>query len=109
MRRFRYLFSQEGQDVARLRAGITAAAGICADLGVPLTHRGIATSVRFLTGHAREGGEEALDDATDAAVDPQTTLVVYMGLATLPDLTRRLTAGGALPLGSSSLSGVVPT
>jgi len=62
---------------------------------VPLTHRGIATSVRFLTGHSRNGGEEALDETTDASVDAHTTLVVYMGLATLPELTRRLTAAGA--------------
>lgn len=41
-----------------MTTGITAASGICADIGVPLTHRGTATSVRFLTGHAREGGEE---------------------------------------------------
>jgi uroporphyrin-III C-methyltransferase len=74
--------------------GITAAAGISAELGIPLTHRGLATSVRFLTGHAREGGQAALDEAIATAVDPHTTLVVYMGLATLRRLIAELTQGG---------------
>jgi siroheme synthase len=75
-------------------AGITAAAGICAELGIPLTHRGLATGVRFLTGHSKEGGEEALAHSTAALVDPHTTLVVYMGLGTLPKLAGELAAAG---------------
>ena len=78
-------------------AGITAASGICADLGIPLTHRGIATSVRFLTGHSREGDEAQLDASIAACADPQTTLVVYMGLGTLPALTQQLTSAGLSP------------
>jgi uroporphyrin-III C-methyltransferase len=74
--------------------GITAAAGISALLGVPLTHRGVATSVRFLTGHAQEGGDDKLDVTVAAAADPYTTLVIYMGLGTLPSLTQQLTAAG---------------
>lgn len=77
--------------------GITAAAGISALLGVPLTHRGVATSVRFITGHAREGGAEDLDNTISAAADPNTTLVVYMGLSTLPQLVRQLMEGGLNP------------
>lgn len=61
--------------------GITAAAGIAAQLGIPLTHRGIATSVRFLTGHVRDGATLNV-----GCVDRETTLVVYMGLAQLPVL-----------------------
>ena len=45
-----------------------------------MTHRGVATSVRFLTGHSREGGEEQLDATMAVVGDPNTTLVVYMGL-----------------------------
>jgi uroporphyrin-III C-methyltransferase len=76
--------------------GITAAAGICAELGIPMTHRGVATAVRFLTGHSREGAaaEAALAEAVAAAADPATTLVVYMGLGTLPGLVESLAAHG---------------
>lgn len=74
--------------------GITAAAGICAELGIPMTHRGVATSVRFLTGHAREGGQAMVDDTIIAAADPNTTLVVYMGLGTLPVLVQQLQDNG---------------
>ena len=65
-----------------------------AELGIPLTHRALATSVRFLTGHSREGGESDLDDTVSACADPHTTLVVYMGLGTLPALAARLAAAG---------------
>ena len=85
--------------------GITAAAGVGSELGIPLTHRGVATSVRLLTGHLREGAAaEASDgkgngvgDAVDFAVtsaDLDTTLVVYMGLGTLPRLAQKLVDSG---------------
>ena len=84
-------------------AGITAASGISAELGIPLTHRGVATSVRFLTGHARESGEQALDAAVAAAADPHTTLVIYMGLGTLPSLVAQL-GGAGLPLSTPAVA-----
>lgn len=59
-----------------------------------MTHRGVATSVRFLTGHSREGGEPQLDATIAVSSNPHTTLIVYMGLQTLPSLTQQLTAGG---------------
>lgn len=80
-----------------MTAGITAASGICAELGIPLTHRGVATSVRFLTGHSREGDEAQLDASIAASADPHTTLVVYMGLGTLPALTQQLISHGLMP------------
>lgn len=69
--------------------GVTAAAGIAAALGIPLTMRGVASSVRFITGHTKEG--EAMDVGT---VDQGTTLVVYMGLGTLHQLVKQLERGG---------------
>ncbi|CAI7859994.1 unnamed protein product [Closterium sp. NIES-54] len=96
------VFGRGGEEMEHLQAhgirvqivpGITAASGIAADLGVPLTHRGVANSVRFLTGHKRKGGGDPLYAASTAA-DPDATLVVYMGLATLPSLAARLLANG---------------
>lgn len=73
--------------------GITAASGIAAELGIPLTHRGAANSVRFLTGHSRKGGVDPLYIAEQAA-DPDSTLVVYMGLSTLPSLAAKMISNG---------------
>ncbi|KAI0523198.1 hypothetical protein KFK09_005592 [Dendrobium nobile] len=76
--------------------GITSASGIAAELGIPLTHRGIANSVRFLTGHSRNGGTDPLYVAENAA-DPESTLVIYMGLSTLPGLASKLMKHGLSP------------
>ena len=72
--------------------GVTAASGISAALGVPLTHRGLATGVRFVTGHARAG--QPLDMNWKSLADEQTTLVFYMGLANLPEISKRLIEAG---------------
>ncbi|KAL6785798.1 UPM1 [Auxenochlorella protothecoides x Auxenochlorella symbiontica] len=97
-----FIFGRGGEEVAYLAArgievhvvpGITAAAGIAADLGIPLTHRGLATGVKYLTGHAREGGSIE-GGLTEAAADPDATLVVYMGLGTLRELAAALAARG---------------
>lgn len=61
-----------------------------------MTHRGIANSVRFLTGHSRNGGKDPLFVAENAA-DPDSTLVVYMGLSTLPSLASKLMHHGLSP------------
>ncbi|PIN12707.1 hypothetical protein CDL12_14692 [Handroanthus impetiginosus] len=83
---------QQGIQV-KVIPGITAASGIAAELGIPLTHRGVANSVRFLTGHSRKGGADPLFVAENAA-DPDSTLVVYMGLSTLPSLASKLISHG---------------
>lgn len=72
--------------------GITAASGCAASLGIPLTHRGLATGVRFVTGHCRNGRE--LDLNWDSLADPDTTLVIYMGLANLDEIVPRLVTAG---------------
>ena len=75
--------------------GITAASGCTAQLGIPLTHRRLASGVRFVTGHRCDGAGLDLDWASLA--DPRTTLVVYMGLATLGELSRKLIEAGLSP------------
>jgi uroporphyrin-III C-methyltransferase len=68
--------------------GITAAQGCAASARVPLTHRGLATGVRYVTGHCK--ADEPLDLDWASLADPATTLVVYMGLANIDQIVRRL-------------------
>ncbi|XP_076886549.1 S-adenosyl-L-methionine-dependent uroporphyrinogen III methyltransferase, chloroplastic-like [Bidens hawaiensis] len=89
-------FLQQKGIQVKVIPGITAASGIAAELGIPLTHRGVANSVRFLTGHSRKGGTDPLFVAENAA-DPDSTLVVYMGLSTLPALVSKLIQHGLPP------------
>eukprot|EP00250_Pteridium_aquilinum_P021548 c25162_g1_i1 orf=368-1528(+) len=86
-------FLQQRGVQVRVVPGITAASGIAAELGIPLTHRGAANSVRFLTGHSRKGGIDPLFIEEQVA-DPDSTLVVYMGLSTLPSLATKLMSSG---------------
>jgi uroporphyrin-III C-methyltransferase len=72
--------------------GITAAQGCAASARVPLTHRGLATGVRYVTGHCR--ADLPLDLDWKGLADPDTTLVVYMGLATIEQMARELLAHG---------------
>lgn len=53
----------------------------------------LVSSVRFLTGHSRKGGIDPLFIEEQAA-DPDATLVVYMGLSTLPSLATKLISSG---------------
>ena len=72
--------------------GITAAQGAAASLRLPLTHRGLATGLRYVTGHRARDAELDLDWASLA--DPQTTLAVYMGAANMVEIARELIAHG---------------
>ena len=72
--------------------GITAAAGCAAAAGIPLTHRGLAKGVRFVTGHCRN--DEPLDLNWESLADPETTLVIYMGLAHIAEISCRLIKAG---------------
>jgi uroporphyrin-III C-methyltransferase/precorrin-2 dehydrogenase/sirohydrochlorin ferrochelatase/uroporphyrin-III C-methyltransferase len=90
--------SEEAQHLARhgtrfeVVPGITSAAACSAYAGIPLSHRGLARSVRFVTGHCR--ADQPLDLDWDGLADPQTTLVFYMGLANLPQIQDGLLDAG---------------
>jgi uroporphyrin-III C-methyltransferase len=75
--------------------GITAAQGCAAAAGVPLTHRGLATGVRYVTGHFRADAPLDLDWA--GLADPETTLVVYMGAASIARIALELMRRGLPP------------
>jgi uroporphyrin-III C-methyltransferase/precorrin-2 dehydrogenase/sirohydrochlorin ferrochelatase/uroporphyrin-III C-methyltransferase len=72
--------------------GITASVGCTAAAGIPLTHRGIARSVRLVSGHQEYG--EGLDLDWKCLADPYTTLVIYMGLSNARHIATELMAGG---------------
>ncbi|MBC8269867.1 MAG: uroporphyrinogen-III C-methyltransferase [Rhodospirillaceae bacterium] len=72
--------------------GITASAGCGSYAGIPLTHRGLATGVRFVTGHCRAG--KHLDLNWQSLADPETTLVIYMGLINIARIRDELIKAG---------------
>ncbi len=96
-----FLFGRGSEEAAFLRdhgvrceavPGVTSASGCAAAVGFPLTHRGVASGVRLVTGHCRNDAELDLD--WRGLADPDTTLVVYMGVANLPQIVVRLIAHG---------------
>ena len=74
--------------VPGVSAGLAAAAGA----GAPLTHRGLAQAVTFVTGHAASGQAPDLD--WNALASANHTVVVYMGLSSAPIITARLIEAG---------------
>jgi len=95
-----FVFGRGGEELEALAAhgipcrvvpGITAALGAAASAELPLTHRRLAHSVTFVSGH-EDGG--ALPDWRFFA-NPQHTVVFYMGVAQLAHIVARLRAAGA--------------
>ncbi|MBF0334241.1 MAG: uroporphyrinogen-III C-methyltransferase [Alphaproteobacteria bacterium] len=90
--------SEEAEHLARrgipfeVVPGITSASGASAYSGIPLTHRGLATGVRYVTGHRRDNGD--LDHDWTSLADPDTTLVFYMGLTSLTRIAAELMGAG---------------
>lgn len=73
--------------------GVTAGIAAPAYAGIPVTHRGVSTSVTFVTGH-----EDPTKDTTtvdwSALAHSGGTIVLYMGVKTLPNIAAALTSAG---------------
>ena len=99
-----YIFGRGGEEAEALAAagiacdtvpGISAAQGAAAATGIPLTHRDHAAMLVFATGHLQgEEGERTVALDWAALARPRQTVVIYMGVGTLPTICTQLIAHG---------------
>lgn len=96
-----YIFGRGGEEAQALAQahipfsvipGITSAQGAAASTGIPLTHRDHSRALIFATGHLRENKQVDLD--WEMLSRPNQTVVIYMGIGTLPIISRELMAHG---------------
>ena len=97
-----FVFGRGGEEVEAVRAaglrvevipGVSAALGCAAGAMLPLTHRGLSSTVSFVAGQCKGLTEQ---DWTGLA-GPDRTLVVYMGVATASAIADKLMADGLSP------------
>ncbi|AKO64744.1 sirohydrochlorin ferrochelatase [Methylophilales bacterium MBRSG12] len=95
-----FMFGRGGEEISELMAknikfqvvpGITAATGVSAYAGIPLTHRDYSQSCIFITGHEKNG---TLNINWDNLTQENQTIVIYMGLNALPIITQNLIDSG---------------
>ena len=109
------IFGRAGEEIDMLERhgiavsvvpGVTAALALASRLGISLTHRDHAQSVRFVTGHSRKG---TLPDTLNwaALADSATTSVYYMSRRTLPAIVSQLRAQGMSLLTPAIIAGNV--
>jgi len=72
--------------------GVTSAVAAAAYAGIPVTHRGLATSFEVVTGHPAKGTVALVNWARVAG--GADTLAVYMGVGRMAEITRQLVDGG---------------
>ncbi|KRH78619.1 siroheme synthase [Ferrovum sp. JA12] len=98
-----FIFGRGGEEIDSLKEqgipfevvpGVTAANGVAAFAGIPLTHRDYAQSCLFVTAHLKEG---SFDLDWSALVRPRQTVVIYMGLHGLDRLATELLQAGMAP------------
>lgn len=100
-----FVFGRGGEECEALVAagiifevvpGVTAGIGAAAYAGIPLTHRQITTSVAFVTGHEHPEKDDSAIDWEKLSLG-SGTVVFYMGVKNLPQITANLIAHGRSP------------
>lgn len=100
-----FIFGRGGEEAEVLVAkgipfevvpGVTSAVAAAAYAGIPLTHRKMAATLAFVTGHEDPHKEESSID-WESLARGIGTLVFYMGVKNLPDITQKLIANGKSP------------
>jgi len=97
-----FIFGRGGEEVEAVRAaglpvevipGVSAALGCAAEAMLPLTHRDHASAVSFVAGQCKG----LADQDWSGLAGKGRTLVIYMGVATCPDIADKLMADGVAP------------
>jgi uroporphyrinogen III methyltransferase / synthase len=100
-----FIFGRGGEECEALAAaglsyeivpGVTAGIGAAAYAGIPLTHRNVTTSVAFVTGHEHQEKDDTEIDWERLSLG-SGTIVFYMGVKNLPQITRSLMDHGRSP------------
>ena len=95
-----FIFGRGGEEIDTLITqnipfqvipGISAANGCAAYAGIPLTHRDYSQSVRFVTGHPKDG---SVNLTWKELVQLDQTLVFYMGMGGLASICENLIEHG---------------
>ena len=97
-----FIFGRGGEEVEAVRAaglpvevipGVSAALGCAAEAMLPLTHRDHSSAVSFVAGQCKG----LADQNWSGLAGKGRTLVIYMGVATCPDIADKLMADGVAP------------
>ena len=100
-----FIFGRGGEEAEVLVAknipfevvpGVTSAVAAAAYAGIPLTHRKLTATLAFVTGHEDPHKEESSID-WESLARGIGTLVFFMGVKNLPDITQKLIAHGKSP------------
>jgi uroporphyrinogen III methyltransferase/synthase len=100
-----FIFGRGGEEIEELAKygvdfeivpGVTAASAAATYAGIPITHRQYTATVAFVTGHEDPTKQDSTI-AWDKLATGVGTLVFYMGIKNLPNITERLMRYGRSP------------